>query len=671
MSALRSSLANARRLPYGLREVLVVLLGFGCAAALVLAAQAPSQDPVEAGQAALAREGAAATGAALGVWGELRRSDALLEAQPPLWWSTEDVRFEPAVRYVSSATTPAQRATDAFLGEARFLSGGDPTEARGLLAEALNLEADRDRVALIQLELLRLAVAQGESETAFEAWKQIEERGDGSLAEDGVSIELLAALVLAPTLGTEARAQVLGSIAQRWCDGELALPKPRGALRGSGEEFDLRSSLRLALTALFDDALLLRWDSELDRRAALERGALVCAPGEIRVRATGAEGFASIPPVESEARESAVLFARPRSDRGFEGAFLALSELLPMLEEGARERGGLAGGFGFALLADTESATEALAAETNAGIGQTRLPGTPYSLVVPHEDRAGFLAAAGQRARRMRLALSFMAVVVGLAGLVMARMLARSGALLRARTTFVASVSHELRTPLASILLMAENLEEGRVTDDARRAKYHSSIRREAARLRRLVEDVLDLARAERGEAPQLSPTSVKLAPFAKELEETLQQRAETRGGTLTFKAAQLGDGAWIDAEALTRAAANMVENAVVHGRSEEDDAAPRAVDVRLDCPRAGELRLSVRDHGPGLSARARARAFEPFARLAPRIANRPGAGLGLAIVREIARAHGGQAQFRTPTDGPGLIVELTLPVANPNTKLE
>ncbi|MFT5289936.1 MAG: hypothetical protein ACI82F_002007, partial [Planctomycetota bacterium] len=60
--------------------MLVVLLGFGCAAALAFAGQAPSQDPAEAGRAALARASAAATGAALGVWSELRRNDDLLEA---------------------------------------------------------------------------------------------------------------------------------------------------------------------------------------------------------------------------------------------------------------------------------------------------------------------------------------------------------------------------------------------------------------------------------------------------------------------------------------------------------------------------------------------------------------------------------------------------------------
>ena len=79
------------------------------------------------------------------------------------------------------------------------------------------------------------------------------------------------------------------------------------------------------------------------------------------------------------------------------------------------------------------------------------------------------------------------------------RLLMRQAELERVRTEFLAGVSHELRTPAASLVLLAENLADGRVTDAGRRAEYYAALRRDAQRLQRLVGDVLDVSRIERG----------------------------------------------------------------------------------------------------------------------------------------------------------------------------
>jgi len=235
--------------------------------------------------------------------------------------------------------------------------------------------------------------------------------------------------------------------------------------------------------------------------------------------------------------------------------------------------------------------------------------------------------------------------------------LKRERTLATLKTDFVANVSHELRTPLASILLLSENLEAGRVSAPADQARYHSLIRREALRLRRLVDDVLDFSRLERGKRIDIRREPLRVDPWLERTFEELGEWAREHTLELAIARSPTEAEAEIDAEALRRALLNLLDNARKHSGGTQ---------VELSAMRAGrELVLSVRDHGRGISAEDRERVFEPFTRLAN--GDAPGAGLGLSIVREIAREHGGTVRALEPESGPGIVFQMRIPLAEEN----
>jgi signal transduction histidine kinase len=213
-------------------------------------------------------------------------------------------------------------------------------------------------------------------------------------------------------------------------------------------------------------------------------------------------------------------------------------------------------------------------------------------------------------------------------------------ALDRAQATerrFLADASHELRTPITALAGNAEYLAR-HGADPAVVADLQADTRRMA----RLVDDLLALERGRAGGAGPATEGSVDVAMLARSLgEEPGHERV-----TVDAPAA-----AWVrgDAGALQRALGNLVENALVHGPA---DGRVR-VTVGHD---AGRVTAMVRDDGDGLPAAAAEDAFDRFWRGEDAVAAaRPGAGLGLAIVRAAARAHGGEVTV----DGPEFTIRL------------
>jgi len=282
----------------------------------------------------------------------------------------------------------------------------------------------------------------------------------------------------------------------------------------------------------------------------------------------------------------------------------------------------------------------------------------PFAGLFATADAPGLAAEVRREQRRiqwLRGGLVLLAVLVATSGLVVARNVRREARLAALRSTFVASVSHDLRTPLAALSLLIENLEHGRVATEAARTRYYGALRQEAERLRRMVEDLLDAARVERGRGPRVEPSATALGPYLDALEQALAERATTAGARLSLTREALPALAHIDAEAVRRALWNLCENALRHGRSEVESA-DISVFVRGD---AEALTFEVRDRGPGVPARHREAIFAPFERLVDRRARRAlatdtGTGLGLSIVRAIARAHGGDVVCVPPPDGRG-----------------
>ncbi len=221
---------------------------------------------------------------------------------------------------------------------------------------------------------------------------------------------------------------------------------------------------------------------------------------------------------------------------------------------------------------------------------------------------------------------------------------------------FVADASHELRTPLTVIRGQLEVLaaQEEPSREEVRRVER--LVLAEVTRISRLVDDLLFLARSEQTDF--LRPEPIDVRSFVSELWDGLSLTAERR-----FELGAIPDGTvTADPDRLAQALRNLARNAIEHTESESGL-------VRLDVTRLGpdKLRFVVCDDGPGIPAEERERVFERFHRTdAARSRTAGGAGLGLAIVRAIAEAHGGQVRATDPSLAPGARVELTLPGFTP-----
>jgi two-component system, OmpR family, sensor kinase len=221
-------------------------------------------------------------------------------------------------------------------------------------------------------------------------------------------------------------------------------------------------------------------------------------------------------------------------------------------------------------------------------------------------------------------------------------------ATLERQREFVADASHELRTPLTSILANLELLEPDLSGEQKEMA---ASALRSSRRMRRLVADLLLLARADAGrEAPR---RPVDLASVVRE--------AAAEAGALSADhplALDLPDGQGVVVEGvgddLHRLAGNLIENALLH----TPPGTPVTVSVRRDGDR---VVLEVADRGPGVPPAMRERVFERFIRGRGDRAPSGGAGLGLAIVRAVADAHGGSVSVHD-AEGGGARFVVTLP---------
>ena len=238
-------------------------------------------------------------------------------------------------------------------------------------------------------------------------------------------------------------------------------------------------------------------------------------------------------------------------------------------------------------------------------------------------------------------------------------------ATLERQRQFVADASHELRTPLTSILANLELLQEeldrpSGPRDNVEAAEIAGSALRSSQRMRRLVGDLLLLARADAGRREQ--PRPIDLAVVVREA----AREATAVGGEHPLTLDLPPDGEAIVEGArddLHRLTLNLIENAFLHTPS----GTPVVASVRRDTPSGGTdgelIRLEVADRGPGVPADQRDRVFERFARAEGDRSTIRGTGLGLAIVRAVAEAHGGSAIVRD-ADGGGALFEVDLPAA-------
>src|SRR5437763_2377802 len=247
---------------------------------------------------------------------------------------------------------------------------------------------------------------------------------------------------------------------------------------------------------------------------------------------------------------------------------------------------------------------------------------------------------------------------VGRLGLALNAMLGHIESAFKARETseqklrrFVADASHELRTPLAAVRAYAELFRRGadRRPEDLERAM--DGISRESARMSLLVDDLLLLARLDEGRPLERAP--VQLDDVVADAVETARALEPERRVDLDLQPLEVIG----DQQRLRQVIGNLLTNTRAHTPAD----AP--VHVTL-ARRNGSAVVRVEDGGPGMTEEQRERVFERFYRADPsRARARGGAGLGLAIVSAVTKAHGGDVSVSSEP-GSGSAFEITLPLA-------
>jgi signal transduction histidine kinase len=201
---------------------------------------------------------------------------------------------------------------------------------------------------------------------------------------------------------------------------------------------------------------------------------------------------------------------------------------------------------------------------------------------------------------------------------------------------FISAVSHELRTPLTSIRMYSEMLEKNWVKSEDKVAEYYRNMRHESERLSRLIENVLDFSRIQRGRKKYTFDAG-DMNKCVADVVEMMRPYAALKGFAITTEFGQLGQSAF-DGDAVTQIVVNLLDNAIKYARNARDKTI--AVRTRTD---EQFILIEVEDHGPGIPHRQRKKIFEEFYRSgAESTRETTGTGLGLALVKKFAQAHNG-----------------------------
>jgi signal transduction histidine kinase len=281
------------------------------------------------------------------------------------------------------------------------------------------------------------------------------------------------------------------------------------------------------------------------------------------------------------------------------------------------------------------------------------------------------------------------------------------------KSNFVSSVSHELRSPIASVRLMAESLERGKVSEAPKQHEYFHFIVQECRRLSSLIENVLDFSRIEQGRKQyDFEPTD--LVALTQQTVKLMDTYAAERGVRLRF---QLNESSTAtspqlstlnpqltnyqlpaDGKALQQALVNLIDNALKHSPKGEMVTVGLELDPNIQHPtsniqhptfgteqparrithhvsrfthRAPHLQLWVEDHGDGIPASEHEKIFERFYRPGSELRRQTqGVGIGLSIVKHIVEAHGGRVLVRSAA-GQGSRFTIELPLSPTTTKPE
>jgi signal transduction histidine kinase len=263
------------------------------------------------------------------------------------------------------------------------------------------------------------------------------------------------------------------------------------------------------------------------------------------------------------------------------------------------------------------------------------------------------------------VAISALAAFVGLFSAW--RAFNRQQELAEMKSNFVSSVSHELRAPIASVRLMAESLERGKIAEAPKQREYFRFIGQECRRLSSLIENVLDFSRIEQGRKQyDFEPTDLRA--LLQQTVKLMEAYGVERQVSIVLKlpdrqSSTLDYQLTLDGRAIQQAVINLLDNAIKHSPNGETVTVELNVSQKPNCQ---TVNISVQDKGPGIPPEEHEKIFERFYRLGSELRRETqGVGIGLSIVKHIVEGHGGRIIVESiPGEGSRFTIEL--PFTNP-----
>jgi signal transduction histidine kinase len=527
-----------------------------------------------------------------------------------------------AARFRELAAAP-EFARAVARGDRAQFAEKDPGAAARHFREALRLGRGPVQAAYARLLLARALKQIGRNEEAAKQARQVAQSPTGLVDEDGVPLRLHAAALLAesPAEAGSVR-QCLNEITgDRWWPSPLAtlsLSNLADQLSAAGRAPDTawagayRAWVATAVRRQEQMQTLQNDAERIGLLAAHEAPSWTYFPGQepwLVSTMAGGDGVPRVVAVQARA-------------------------LLAPLEKTADVRFLAATEPGGELLGDSFPALKIQFATVEAAVGGTQMQTAVYYVAL--------FALVG-------------AAIFG--AWLLWRSLRREVELSETRAQFVASVSHELKTPLTAIRMYAETLQMGRPLDENVRREYLETIVNESERLSRLVDDVLLFSKIEQGKKIYRS-LPVALGDTLRSAARTLAYPLAQRQFELRVEIDEAIPDVQGDADALEQAVLNLLTNAMKYSGES------RKIGLRLRQGRS-EAVVEVTDHGVGIVAGEQARVFEKYYRV-PGKDNEaiPGAGLGLALVAQIVKAHGGRVELVSSL-GQGSTFAIRLPLGS------
>lgn len=207
------------------------------------------------------------------------------------------------------------------------------------------------------------------------------------------------------------------------------------------------------------------------------------------------------------------------------------------------------------------------------------------------------------------------------------------------RQEFLSNVSHELRTPLTSIVALAETLETGALDDPENNRRFLAIIQKNAARMHRLIDDILELSAIEAGNV-RIQPEIIPLRPLVEDIISSLSATATTRNIAIRNLIPPATE-VFADPLRLMQMLTNLIDNAIKFNRDNGT--------ISIMLSRGDVDRITVEDTGEGIPSHHLDRLFERFYRVdRARSRELGGTGLGLAIVKHLAKTHGGEVSVES-----------------------